>query len=280
MIIVNSDSTFGLSCIKSVILFVNKEEIFCSQKIKRFFPSLTHIQYDRDGKNLLHSMKDIRLLNMSLPSLDITEFQRLHFNNVSDKLQTLKEYIRHSFHPIKRFQKNPIEALYTFLATLMTLVGAVFVGIIIYFCCVKICVPTLTTPNIGRYFSMPARFSAGRNVQEPPTNNVELQPANIRTAVRAIQNPVGDTTENTNQTIGLNAVERGRVFEPDDSNDSNQPPAYSSVRNTTVAFNNRDRQITTMVNQPTPAPRTRRHGANDALSLLGYSIRADQMNRL
>ena len=112
LLIVTKNTDHGVSCTKSTILFVNKQEFFCSQIIENFFPEIKAIQYELGGKNLIHSLAHKELLNNSLPGLGLTLFNKLHFNNVSTRLDTLREYVKHAFHPVKKYSQNPIEILW------------------------------------------------------------------------------------------------------------------------------------------------------------------------
>ena len=286
MIIINDDMRFGLSCIKSIILFVNQQELFCSQEVTQYFPTLTSIQYDLQGKNLLHSLKDIEILNFSIPSLDITTFQRVHFNNITSKLQTLKNFIKHKFNPIKNFKQNPVELLYTFMATIISIIIGLIVTLVLYFCSVKIFIPALKQINIRRYLAMPARIFAGRTTADISQAEIALQGLHpdLPNSPRVSRPSVWGTTRVRNDNPNVNMVESTRVRSGTRNyDDSEPPPSYSTLVDTTVAFDNRGRRIVSLQNRrPIPAPRTSRTlGANNSgLSLLGSSILSEQRDRV
>ena len=154
-LILTRNTAHGLSCRKSKILFVNGREIFCTTTVKEFFPKIVSIQYEEGGRNLIHSLADKTLLNNSLPNLNLALFNKLNFDNVSSRLDTMADYIRHNFHPIQRYKDNPVELVYHFVGTVLVLL-IIAVVIILGYCCLKnIIIPAAQASDCCRRVRIP-----------------------------------------------------------------------------------------------------------------------------
>ena len=264
-LILTKSTAHGLSCKKSTILFVNKKEIFCTTKVHEFFPDIASIQYERGGRNLIHSLADKTLLNNSLPNLDLALFNKLNFDNVSSRLDTMADYIRHNFHPIKRYKDNPVELVYHFVGTILVLL-IVAVIILFGYCCIKnIIIPAAQNSDCCRRVQLPDSIRLRRNrnsienslnvdsrhqcstpLQDLPTTQVlsasqstsvlPVRPPRQRDGTRPTQTqpdqqvlgPASDLQPNYTSTRPRRQVHVSSIDEQPRLPNNDQPPSYDS----------------------------------------------------
>ena len=263
-LIVTKGTEHGLSCKKSTILFVNQKEIFCTTKVREFFSDISSIRYEQGGRNLIHSLSDKILLNNSLPGLDLTLFNKLNFDNVTSRLNTMKDYIKHNFHPIKRYKENPVELVYHLVGTVLVVLVIAIVVLLVY-CCVKnIIIPATQNSACCRRLHLPGSIqfrnrtsietsqtidsenqvsatlhnqstAASLNTSQSPTD-VPVRPSRRRDNTQSSQNQSGqhilgqafDLQPRSTSTQSRRHFLASSVVEEPQTGNADQPPSYAS----------------------------------------------------
>ena len=182
------------------------------------------------------------------------------------KIDTIKEYVKHNFHPIKHFSRNPMELFYWFLTVVASILILIIIGVVFYCCIAKILIPCMKINSMNRMFRFPAAFPVAKNSQEINSQNPELQPMNI---LPAIENSARHTNTHNIRAVDSNIVS---------SSSTVAPPPYPGVRNMQVSLS--ENRPLTSVSQIQPVPAQRRIRQNQPFNLMSYSLLADRVDSL